>query len=63
MKTGVLSGFCISLSALIIFQKTREKVYIRSIYIVKAHFAQKNAVILWVSYGYGMGILWDDPDF
>jgi len=30
---------------------------------VKGHFVQKTAVILWVSYGYPMGILWDAYDF
>ena len=32
-------------------------------YIVKGHFVQKTAIILWVSYGYPMGILWCDPYF
>ena len=32
-------------------------------YIVKGHFVQKTAIILWVSYGYPMGIIWCDPDF
>ena len=40
--------------------KSTKSVYILCIYTVRVHKMQKIAVILWVSYGYPMGILWCD---
>ena len=39
-------------------KKHTESIYIQSIYIEERQKVQKIASILWVSYGYVMGILW-----
>ena len=41
-------------------QKCTKSIYIHSIYIEKAKKLQNSGFILWVSYGYYMGILWWD---
>ena len=43
--------------------KCTKCIYIHSIYIVKAQNLQKCRFIIWVSYGYVVGILWSDKYF
>ena len=67
--TEIQKGRCpkvqkiIGIRKFIFIQKKRQNVYNTTYYIVKGHFVQKTAIILWVSYGYPMGILWSDHYF